>query len=75
MLFMAHLTKDMQTEQLLCWSGMTDTELNEEEEWVNFCANLFGRLLRTAPKNYHACDILRLIFAFLLRNLLLFRFH
>jgi len=21
------LTKDMQTEQLLCWSGMTDTEL------------------------------------------------
>jgi len=20
------LTKDMQTEQLLCWSGMTDTE-------------------------------------------------
>jgi len=23
----AHLTKDMQTEQLLCWSGMTDTEL------------------------------------------------
>jgi len=29
------LTKDMQTEQLLCWSGMTDTEhtttgLNEE---------------------------------------------
>jgi len=30
-------TKDMQTEQLLCWSGMTDTEyfttsgLNEEE--------------------------------------------
>jgi len=31
------LTKDMQTEQLLCWSGMTDTEnsttsgSNEEE--------------------------------------------
>jgi len=31
-------TKDMQTEQLLCWSGMTDTEhsttssSNEEEE-------------------------------------------
>jgi len=33
----AHLTKDMQTKQLLCWSGMTDTEhsttsgSNEEE--------------------------------------------
>jgi len=33
------LTKDMQTEQLLCWSGMTDMEhhsttssFNEEEE-------------------------------------------
>jgi len=31
------LTKNMQTEQLLCWSGMTDTERtifspNEEEE-------------------------------------------
>jgi len=31
------LTKDIQTEQLLCWSGMTDTEhttsgLNEEED-------------------------------------------
>jgi len=32
------LTKDMQTEQLLCWSGMADTEhsttssSNEEEE-------------------------------------------
>jgi len=30
-------TKDMQTEQLLCWSGMTDTEhatsgLNEKED-------------------------------------------
>jgi len=23
---LANLTKDMQTEQLLCWSGMTDTE-------------------------------------------------
>jgi len=34
------VTKDMQTEQLLCWSGMTDTEhsttsgSNEEEEVV-----------------------------------------
>jgi len=32
-----NLTKDMQTEQLLCWNGMTDTEhsttsgLNEEK--------------------------------------------
>jgi len=31
------MTKDMQTEQLLCWSGMTDTEhttsgSNEEEQ-------------------------------------------
>jgi len=32
------LTKDMQTEQLLCWSGMTDTEhsttscSNEEDQ-------------------------------------------
>jgi len=37
----AQLTKDMQTEQLLCWSGMTDPEhstsgLNKEEsELVN----------------------------------------
>jgi len=36
------LTKDMQIEQLLCWSGMTDTEhsatsrLNEEEELTNY---------------------------------------
>jgi len=34
--------KDLQTEQLLCWSGMTDTEhrttsrLNKEEEYRMF---------------------------------------
>jgi len=34
------LTKDMQTEQHLCWSGMTDTEhsttsgSSEKEEWL-----------------------------------------
>jgi len=26
LLWSSSLTKDMQTEQLLCWSGMTDTE-------------------------------------------------
>jgi len=36
-LWWSSLTKDMQTEQLLCWSGMTDTEhalsgSNKEEE-------------------------------------------
>jgi len=39
------LTKDMQIEQLLCWSDMTDTEdttsgSNEEEDcyFKNFCS-------------------------------------
>jgi len=38
------LTKDMQTEQLLCWSGMTDTEhsttfsSNEEEAYIFIAA-------------------------------------
>jgi len=35
------LTKDMQTEQLLCWSGMTGTEhitsgSNEKEDYRHF---------------------------------------
>jgi len=40
------LTKDMQTDQLLCWSGMTDTEhcktsgTNEEEYTVKYADNL-----------------------------------
>jgi len=40
-LWWLNLTKDMQTEQLLCWSGMTDTEhysttsgLDEEDDWL-----------------------------------------
>jgi len=30
------LTKDMQTEQLLCWNGMTGTEQSTNEEGKNW---------------------------------------
>jgi len=41
------MTKDMQTEQLLCWSGMTDAEhsttssSNEEEELTSRSRHLY----------------------------------
>jgi len=44
------LTKDMQTEQLLCWSGLTYTEhsttssSNEEEELACLCGAESGAL-------------------------------
>jgi len=51
------LTKDMQTEQLLCWSGMTDTEhstkfsSNEEESIV---ANVTGSIFSQFAMHYSA---------------------
>jgi len=58
------MTKDMQTKQLLCWSGMTDTEhratssSNEEELFRGescccpCCLLLVTRLLVESAANY-----------------------